>query len=99
MHIAPEELRQVKKRLDEEDLVVLGYRFAKDGFCREQRFAAYQEALGDRFVARVIDNENAATGVPFPPHSVVTLHLVDRDGEPTRQAVDEILAFFEERLH
>jgi hypothetical protein len=32
------------------------------------------------------------------PHSVVTLHLVDREGEPTRAAVDEILGFFHTRL-
>jgi hypothetical protein len=25
---------------------------------------------------------------------VVTLHLIDREGEPTRAAVDEILDFF-----
>jgi hypothetical protein len=34
----------------------------------------------------------------MPPHSVVTLHLVDREGEPTREALDEILGFFAERL-
>ena len=28
------------------------------------------------------------------PHSVVTAHLIDREGEPTREALDEILAFF-----
>jgi hypothetical protein len=32
------------------------------------------------------------------PHSVVTAHLVDREGEPTRAARDEILAFFRQRL-
>jgi hypothetical protein len=32
------------------------------------------------------------------PHSVVTLHLIDRDGEPTCQARDEILDFFRMRL-
>jgi hypothetical protein len=32
------------------------------------------------------------------PHSVVTQHLIDREGEPTRQALDEILAFFRMRL-
>jgi hypothetical protein len=32
------------------------------------------------------------------PHSVVTLHLIDRAGEPTRAALDEILAFFAKRL-
>ena len=32
------------------------------------------------------------------PHSVVTIHLIDREGEPTRQARDEIVAFFRTRL-
>jgi hypothetical protein len=32
------------------------------------------------------------------PHSVVTFHLIDREGEPTRQARDEILDFFRMRL-
>jgi hypothetical protein len=32
------------------------------------------------------------------PHSVVTVHLIDRAGEPTRQALDEILGFFRQRL-
>ena len=51
MHIAPDELAQVKARMEREDLTVLAYRFAGDAFCRAERFAAYQEALGDRFVA------------------------------------------------
>ena len=32
------------------------------------------------------------------PHSVVTLHLIDEEGQPTRAARDEILAFFAMRL-
>jgi hypothetical protein len=28
----------------------------------------------------------------------VTYHLIDREGEPTRAALDEILAFFRTRL-
>ena len=32
------------------------------------------------------------------PHSVVTLHLIDEQDQPTRKAVDEILAFFHMRL-
>ena len=50
MHIAPDELAAVKARMEREDLTVLAYRFAGDSFCRAERFAAYQEALGDRFV-------------------------------------------------
>lgn len=99
MHIAPDELAQVKERMEREDLTVLAYRFAGDSFCRAERFAAYQQALGDRFVGRVLPDSAANPDAPMKnPHSVVTLHLVDRDGEPTRQALDEILAFFRARL-
>lgn len=98
MHISPEELRCVKDRLDEEDLTVLAYRFAGDPFCPARRFEEYQAALGDRFKPTVLPDEAAAQGVPFPPHSVVTLHLVDEAGQPTRRAVDEILDFYRMRL-
>jgi dienelactone hydrolase len=99
MHIAPDELRAVKARMEKEDLTVLAYRFEGDSFCRAARFAAYQEALGDRFVARVLPDSAANPDAPMKnPHSVVTLHLIDRDGEPTRQALDEILGFFAARL-
>jgi dienelactone hydrolase len=98
MHIAPEELAQVKARMDREDLTVLAYRFEGDRFCKAERFAAFEEALGDRFQGRVLPDSCAMPGMPVRPHSVVTLHLIDRAGEPTRAAVDEILAFFAMRL-
>lgn len=99
MHIAPDELAQVKERMEREDLTVLAYRFAGDSFCKAERFAAYQQALGDRFVARVLPDSAANPDAPMKnPHSVVTVNLIDRAGEPTRQAVDEILGFFRMRL-
>jgi dienelactone hydrolase len=98
MHIAPDELAAVKARMQREDLTVLAYRFAGDRFCRAERFAEYAAALGDRFEERVLPDAAALRGTPMRPHSVVTLHLVDRAGEPTRAAVDEILAFFSKRL-
>lgn len=101
----PEELAAVRERLDRDDLTVLAYRFAGDRICRAQRFAAYAEALGDRFVARTLPDSAAnadvapffATHVPYP-HSVVTQHLIDEGGQPTVAARDEILAFFAQRL-
>jgi len=99
MHIAPGELAQVKARLEREDLTVLAYRFAGDAFCRAERFAAYQAALGDRFVPTVLDDGCAHPDAMMKnPHGVVTEHLIDRDGEPTRKAVDDILDFFRTRL-
>ncbi|CAN5815337.1 dienelactone hydrolase family protein [soil metagenome] len=102
---APAELAAVRERLQRDDLTVLGYRFDGDRFCTAQRFAAYAEALGDRFVARVLP-ASAAHPAPPPffdrvvacPHSVVAAHLIDEAGQPTLTARDEILSFFAERL-
>ncbi|NGY04110.1 dienelactone hydrolase [Solimonas terrae] len=98
LHIAPEELQAVKARMDAEDLSVLAYRFSGDAFCKAARFDAYQAALGDRFIPVVLDDASAAPGAASNPHSVVTQHLIDKAGEPTRQAVDDIIAFFVRRL-
>jgi dienelactone hydrolase len=99
MHIAPQELAAVKERMQRDDLTVLAYRFAGDSFCRAERFAAYEHALGDRFVGRVLPDSAANPDALMKnPHSVVTAHLIDREGEPTRQALDEILGFFRQRL-
>ena len=99
MHIGRDELRAVRERLDREDLTVRAYRFRGDWICRAERFTAYQAALGDRFVPTVIEDEYAREGTSMKnPHSVLTKHLIDEAGEPTRQAVDEILEFFAARL-
>ena len=105
IEIAPDDLAAVRDRLRRDDLTVMGYRFEGDEFCTAQRFAAYAEALGDRFVARVLP-ASAANPQPPPffervvgcPHSVVTAHLIDEAGQPTIVARDEILSFFAKRL-
>jgi len=100
LHISPDELARVRERMEREDLTVMAYRFEGDPFCRKERFEAYERALGDRFVGRVLPDSaaNPEGRKRMPPHSVVTLHLIDREGEPTRQALDEILGFFQTRL-
>ncbi|MEJ2857767.1 MULTISPECIES: dienelactone hydrolase family protein [unclassified Saccharothrix] len=104
LEIAPDELRAVRDRLDREDLTVLAYRFQGDRICTAQRFAAYTEALGNRFTARELPDDVNPNVPPFfakhvnYPHSVVTVHLVDEAGHPTLAARDEILDFFRLRL-
>lgn len=105
LEIAPQELAAVRERLEREDLTVMAYRFAGDSFCRAQRFAAYAQALGERFVPRVLPDSAANPDTsPFfehlvaSPHSVVTAHLIDEAGQPTIAARDEILSFFAQRL-
>jgi dienelactone hydrolase len=106
LEIAPGELLAVRRRMERDDLTVLAYRFEGDRFCKAQRFAAYSEALGERFIARVLPDSaaNRDSLAPFfehvvaSPHSVVTAHLIDEAGQPTIAARDEILSFFAHRL-
>jgi dienelactone hydrolase len=105
LEIAPDELAEVRERLQRDDLTVMAYRFKGDRVCRAQRFAAYSQALGDRFIARELPDSAAnPETAPFfehvvaSPHSVVTAHLIDEAGQPTIAARDEILAFFARRL-
>jgi dienelactone hydrolase len=105
LEIAPEELAAVRRRLEQEDLTVMAYRFAGDRHCKAERFAAYSQALGERFIARVLPDSAANSDAPpffehvvASPHSVVSAHLIDEAGQPTLAARDEILAFFRERL-
>lgn len=105
IEIAPDEVKAVRERLDRENLTVLAYRFEGDKFCMAQRFAAYQAALGARFIGRVLPDNAANKDVPpffeqyvTTPHSVVTAHLIDQAGQPTIAARDEILGFFKQRL-
>lgn len=105
IEIAPEDLAAVRRRLERDDLSVIAYRFQGDRFCRAQRFAAYSEALGERFIARVLPDSAANPNSPpffeqvvASPHSVVTAHLIDEAGQPTIAARDEILSFFTHRL-
>ena len=105
LQIASDELEAVRERLEKEDLTVLAYRFKGDRFCKAERFAAYREALGGRFVSHVLPDSAANPNVPEffekvvqTPHNVVTVHLIDEEGQPTRRARDEILEFFAHRL-
>jgi dienelactone hydrolase len=78
---------------------VLALRFTGDTFAPPDRFEHLRELLGDAFVGVEIDS---TAGNPHghrkAAHSVLTEDLDDRPGTPTRAALDQVLAFFKERL-
>ncbi|MGJ0119115.1 dienelactone hydrolase family protein [Williamsia sp. MIQD14] len=96
--ISPADLETVKNRCATGDLGVLGLRFAGDRACPPARFRWLAEQLGDAFTAIEIPDDAANPDSFAPPHSVLTEHLVDAPGEPTRQALDEVLDLFRRRL-
>jgi dienelactone hydrolase len=99
LHLSPAELAVVKKRIKTEDLSVLGVRFTHDVMCPKARFDRLRSELGAGFEAIEIDSgPGNAHGIPRIAHSVVTIDLVDREGHPTRQALERIIGYFQEKL-
>jgi hypothetical protein len=96
--ISADELAVVKGRCAAEGLTVLGMRFKSDAFVPAGRFEFLREQLGDAFVAIELDDDAANPASPMKPHSVVTEHLIDEPGQPTRAALDTVLDLFRARL-
>lgn len=98
LHLSDEDLCIVKQRA-KDGVNVLGLRFTHDPLCRAERFARLREELGDAFEGIEIDSSPGNPhGHPRDAHSVLTRHLIDEEGQPTREALERVLAFFQERL-
>ena len=102
LDLSPEDLACVKTRIAEDGLTVRGYRFAGDTLSRAARFETLSRELGPAFTGSTLpDSAGNPAGMKAqgkPPHSVFTLDLIDAAGEPTRQAVDDVIAFFKQKL-
>lgn len=97
--VSDAELATIKARVADEPCPVLGLRFTEDPFVRAARFDRLRAELGDGFVAVEIDSSKGnPDGIARTAHSVVTEDLVDREGHPTRAALDQVMAFFDQRL-
>jgi dienelactone hydrolase len=78
---------------------VLGLRFTGDRASPPARFEHLRELLGDAFIGVELDSSPGNPhGHPKTAHSVLTEHLDDRPGTPTRAALDQVLAFFTHHL-
>ena len=90
---------RIQQRADQDGLCVMGLRFTGDKIVPAERFRAIKAKLGDRFIAVEIDSSPGNPhGHPASAHSVLTEHLDDRPGTPTRAALDGVLEFFRGRL-
>ena len=67
--------------------------------CTAARFRALRRELGEGFESIEIDSSPGNPwGIKRIAHSVLTEELVDDDKHPTKQALERVLAFFDERL-
>jgi dienelactone hydrolase len=98
LHVSDEELAVARKRADE-GVPVLAMRFTHDVLCPGERFQRLRTELGDKLEAIEIDSSPGNPhGIARTAHSVVTVDLVDREGHPTKIALERVLSFFHERL-
>ncbi|MGW1376868.1 dienelactone hydrolase family protein [Streptomyces sp. NPDC002446] len=96
--IGAEDLAAVRARCERDGLRVMGLRFRGDRLVPGDRFAFLRRELGEAFVAVELDDSAANPDAAMPPHAVVTEHLIDEPGQPTRAALDEVLDLFRSRL-
>lgn len=96
--ISPAELDTVKQRCADEGLQVIGLRFKGDKLVPAERFDFLRRELGDAFVAVELEDSDARTPSAMSPHSVLTEHLIDEPGTPTRAALDLVLDLFRAKL-
>ncbi len=105
IEMSDEDADAIAQRLIRDDLTVKAYRFDGDPFCTAARFDTYARKFGQHFDASVLPDSAAnpqtspffAKHIPAP-HSVVTQHLVNRAGEPTLAARDDILEYLRKSL-
>ncbi|HEU5027010.1 MAG TPA: hypothetical protein VFV01_18980 [Spirillospora sp.] len=76
----------------------MGLRFRGDRLVPGERFAFLRRRLGDAFVAVELDDSAANPDALLRPHSVLTEHLIDEPGQPTRDALEQVLELFRSRL-
>jgi dienelactone hydrolase len=99
LHVAPDELAILRRRVRDEGLEFLAMRFSHDALCPGARFERLREEFGSAVECIEIDSgpRNPHRN-PRIAHSVLTEHLIDEQGHPTRAALDRVLAFLDERL-
>jgi dienelactone hydrolase len=94
---SPAEIACIKRRLEDEDLSVMGLRFRGDPFVPEERFVALKAMFGERFEAVELEASDAAHTGGMAAHSVLTLHLRDEPGSVTKAVEARVIDFFKQR--
>ncbi|MGC4934586.1 dienelactone hydrolase family protein [Gordonia sp. DT30] len=97
--VSPADLSTVAARCAA-GLEVMGVRFEGDRMSPPARFENLRRLLGDAFTAIELPDSaaNPDSPMPTPPHAALTVDLIDEPGQPTRDALDQVLGFLTRRL-
>lgn len=98
LHLSNEDLVTLKRRA-KDGLQVLGLRFTHDPLCPPARFRRLERELGEAFLPVEIDSgPKNPHGFARTSHSVLALDFVDEEGNPTHEALQTMLEFFNRHL-
>ena len=98
LHASPQEIQAAQDKIAHDGARILGLRFKGDPLCRAERFDRLRDTFGPAFEAIELDDRHAKRGTFVPPHSMLTTHLIDEAGEPTRAALERTVGFLREQL-
>ena len=98
LHVSSAEIAAAHDKIDRQGARILGLRFNGDFMCPASRFKALQQEFGAAFEGISLDPKHANPDGFSTPHSVLTTHLIDEEGQPTRAALDRTLAFLRAQL-
>lgn len=96
--VSPAELGCARERFEAEDLSLIGLRFKGDRLSPSERFDRLRAEFGRRFEAIEL-NDADAKPAEVPPHSMLTIHLDDRPGTPTKNAEKRVIEFLSAVVH
>lgn len=92
LHMSADDIERARVRLETEG-PMMAFRFDGDRICSATKFERIAEVFNRDGQASV-----TLVTVPGAGHSVFTLDFVDREGHPTRAALQSVLAYFGAKL-
>ena len=92
LHMSAEEVTDIRNALDQKGSMRV-LRFEDDPLCTSEKSECIHKAFNDPGARRVEE-----VTLPGKGHSVLTLDFVDEAGHPTRAALDNVVAYFTQRL-
>lgn len=92
LHMSSEDIAAAKAAIDQKG-AVQALRFEDDPLSTATKFKCFHEAFNDDGVERV-----QLKVMPGKGHSVLTTDFVNEAGHPTREALDQVFTYFDEKL-
>ena len=92
LHMSPDDIMQSRNALDNKGPMRI-LRFEGDPLCTAEKSECIHRAFNDAGTTRIQE-----ITLPGKGHSVLTLDFVNENGHPTREALADVLQYFEDQL-